>query len=146
MSTEELRHLLPACNAALNSLSAVLLVLGWLTIRRRWITAHKSCMLAALVVSALFLACYLYYHFAVQTTKPFGGPSWLRPVYLGILISHVVLAMVVTPMALLTAYLGLRNRLTGHVRLARWTLPLWLYVSVTGVVVYVMLYQLYPSP
>ncbi len=145
MGNDELRQLLPAVNATLNGVSAVLLVLGWVTVKRRWIGAHKACMLGALVVSGLFLACYLYYHVAVQQGQatPFLGQGWIRPVYYVILFSHVILAMVVTPLALVTAYLGWRNRLVGHVRLARWTLPLWLYVSVTGVVVYLMLYQLF---
>jgi len=146
MSTDQLRELLPLLNACLNSVSAVLLVCGWLMIKRRWIAAHKRCMLTALVVSALFLASYLYYHLALQDPElsKFQGQGWIRWVYFPLLISHVILAVVVTPLALVTAYLGLRNRLSGHVRIARWTLPLWLYVSVTGVVVYVMLYQLYP--
>jgi uncharacterized membrane protein YozB (DUF420 family) len=148
MTTEELRQLLPTINAGLNGLSAVLLVLGWVAIRRRRVTAHKGLMLAALAVSGLFLACYLYYHFALQDPElsKFRGEGWVRPVYFVILISHVVLAVVVTPLALVTAYLGLRDRLAAHVRVARWTLPVWLYVSVTGVVVYVMLYRLYPLP
>src|SRR5262245_17612213 len=144
MGPEELQHLLPALNACLNSTSAVLLVLGWVAVKRRWITAHKVCMLGALVVSALFLASYLYYHFPVMggRSTPYSHDDWTRPVYHVVLISHIVLAIVVTPLALITAFLGLRGRLTGHVRLARWTLPLWLYVSVTGVVVYLMLYRL----
>jgi uncharacterized membrane protein YozB (DUF420 family) len=148
MGPDELRRLLPAVNAGLNSASAVLLVLGWIAIKRRWITVHKGMMLAALVVSGLFLASYLYYHFGVQDPElsKFRGEGWVRPAYFALLISHVILAVVVTPMALVTAYLGLRDRLTAHVRLARWTLPLWLYVSVTGVIVYVMLYQLYLPP
>jgi uncharacterized membrane protein YozB (DUF420 family) len=143
MTVEELRQLLPAVNAGLNTVSAVLLVLGWITIKRRWIAAHKTCMLTAVVVSAMFLACYLYYHFALQDPElsKFRGEGWIRPLYFAILISHVVLAIVVTPLVLITAYLGLRDRLKSHVRLARWTMPMWLYVSVTGVVVYWMLYR-----
>jgi putative membrane protein len=146
MGTEELRQLLPTVNAILNSISAVLLVIGWVTVKRRWIAVHKACMLAALAVSGLFLASYLYYHFALQDPElsRFRGEGWIRPAYFVILISHVVLAIVVTPLALVTAYLGLRDRLTNHVRIARWTMPLWLYVSVTGVIVYLMLYRLYP--
>jgi uncharacterized membrane protein YozB (DUF420 family) len=147
MNPEVLRQLLPAVNAALNGTSAVLLILGWIAVKRRWINAHKGCMLAALAVSGVFLASYLYYHFALQDPElsKFRGEGWIRPVYFAILISHVVLAMVVTPLALVTAYLGWRDRLARHVRLARWTLPLWLYVSVTGVLVYLMLYQWYPA-
>ena len=106
----------------------------------------KACMLAALLVSGLFLGSYLYYHFAVLNGQPtrFGGEGVVRLVYLLILLSHTLLAVAVAPLALRVTYLGLRNRLGRHMALARWTLPLWLYVSVTGVVVYWMLYQLYP--
>lgn len=148
MSDDELRRLLPAVNALLNSTSAVLLVAGYLAVRGRRIALHKACMLSALAVSALFLACYLYYHFALQDPKlsGFRGEGWVRPVYYVILITHIVLAAAVAPLAPLTAFLGLTDRLPRHVRLARWTLPIWLYVSVTGVVVYWMLYRLYPPP
>jgi protein SCO1/2/putative membrane protein len=137
---------LPSINAALNGTCAVLLAVGYLLIRGRFIRAHKVIMLSALTVSAVFLASYLYYHFAVLRGEPtrFTGEGWVRPVYYGVLLSHTVLAVVVAPLALTITYLGLRNRLVRHVRLARWTLPLWIYVSVTGVVVYWMLYQLYP--
>lgn len=139
---------LPALNAILNATSAVLLVLGYTAIRRRRIGLHQTCMLTALAVSALFLASYLYYHFVVRggQATPFGGPEGVRSAYLVILRSHYLLAMAAAPLAITTAYLGLRGRLVRHVRLARWTLPIWLYVSVTGVVVYWMLYQLYPPP
>jgi protein SCO1/2/putative membrane protein len=138
---------LPAVNATLNGASAVILLLGYGAIRRRWVGLHKACMLLALTVSALFLASYLYYHFAVRGGEPtrFQGPDAARYVYLAVLLSHTVLAVVVAPLALFTAYQGLRDQLARHVRVARWTLPLWLYVSVTGVVVYWMLYQLYPA-
>jgi protein SCO1/2/putative membrane protein len=136
----------PTVNASLNGLAGLLIVAGYVTVRRRWITLHKVCMVAALGVSALFLACYLYYHLLIQHGQPtlFTGEGPARYVYLAILGSHTVLAVIVTPLALVSAYLGWRNRLTRHVTIARWTLPLWLYVSVTGVVVYVMLYHLYP--
>jgi uncharacterized membrane protein YozB (DUF420 family) len=103
-------------------------------------------MLTALVVSTLFLVSYVYYHFGVKGGErtTFAGEGWVRPVYYAVLLSHMVLAAVVVPLALFTAYLGLRDKLPRHVRLARWTLPLWLYVSVTGVVVYWMLYHLFP--
>jgi protein SCO1/2/putative membrane protein len=138
---------LPAINAGLNGTCALLLVAGYVAIRRRRVTLHTACMLAALAVSAVFLACYLYYHFVVLDGRPTGfqGEGLIRPVYFAILLSHTVLAAVVTPLALVTATLGLRGRLARHTRLARWTLPLWLYVSLTGVVVYLLLYQLYPS-
>jgi uncharacterized membrane protein YozB (DUF420 family) len=137
---------LPRLNASLNGVSTVLLVLGYVAIRRRWVRFHKSLMLAALAVSAAFLASYLYYHVVVQrgSAQPFGGAGAIATFYYTVLFSHIVLAAVVAPLALITAGLGLRGRLSGHVWLARWTLPLWLYVSVTGVVVYWMLYQLYP--
>jgi uncharacterized membrane protein YozB (DUF420 family) len=153
MDNELLRQWLPAVNATLNGTSAGILVLGYLAIRGRRVTLHKVCMFLALGVSALFLASYLYYHFAVLGGRPTSfseraheAPDWVRYAYYGILLSHTLLAVVVAPLALVTAYLGVRDRLAGHVRLARWTLPLWLYVSVTGVVVYWMLYRLYPGP
>ena len=138
---------LPTLNTVLNASCTVLLLLGYATIKRRLVTLHKTCMLTALAVSAAFLASYLYYHFVVRGGKatPFAGPSDVRPIYYTILYSHMVLAAVATPLALFTAWQGLRNRLDRHVRFARWTLPIWLYVSITGVVVYWMLYQLYPS-
>jgi protein SCO1/2 len=142
---------LPAINAVLNSTCAALIVLGYVLVRARRVTAHKVCMIAALLVSAVFLASYLYLHFVVLEGKATrfaerapDAPSSVAGVYYGVLLSHTVLAVIVTPMALISAYLGLRDRIAGHVRLARWTLPLWLYVSVTGVVVYWMLYRLYP--
>jgi protein SCO1/2/putative membrane protein len=140
------QYRLPAVNASLNGLSALLLSVGYLAIRRRNVSLHKGCMLAALGVSALFLTCYLYYHLAVKQGEPtpFTGSGWVRPAYFAILLSHTVLAAAVAPLALYTAYQGLQGRLSRHVKVARWTWPLWLYVSVTGVVVYWMLYQLYP--
>jgi putative membrane protein len=139
---------LPALNAALNATSAILLTLGFSAIRRRAVTFHKTCMLSALAVSAGFLASYLYYHFVVKNGRPtpFLAQGWVRPVYFTLLLSHTLLAAVVAPLAIYTAYQGLRGRLKRHVRIARWTLPIWLYVSVTGVMVYMMLYRLYPTP
>jgi len=139
---------LPSLNALLNGVCALLLVGGYTAIRRRAINVHKAFMLTALAVSIAFLASYLYYHFAVKGGQPtpFSAEGSPRAVYFTVLISHTILAAAVAPMALITAYLGLRGRLAKHVRLARWTLPIWLYVSVTGVVVYWMLYRLYPAP
>lgn len=134
---------LPAVNAALNSLATVLLVVGWLLIRARRERAHKIAMLSAFAVSCLFLACYLVYHYHVGSVR-FSGPSGVRAVYLAILASHIVLAATVPFLAGITIYLGLADRRAAHRRLARWTLPIWLYVSITGVVIYVMLYHLYP--
>jgi protein SCO1/2/putative membrane protein len=143
MAGGPLRVVLPRLNAFLNSTCAILLLLGYAAIRGRRETLHKVCMLSALAVSALFLASYLYYHFAILHGQPtrFQGHGWVRTLYFSVLLSHTALAVVVAPMALFTAYQGLRDRRPRHVRLARWTLPLWLYVSVTGVVVYLMLYQ-----
>ena len=142
----QLTKVLPAVNASLNGTCGLLLVIGYVLIRARHVLAHKVCMLAALAVSAVFLACYLFYHFAVLDGQPtrFSGEGAVRSLYFGILLSHTLLAVVVAPLALTVTYLGLRDRLALHRRLARWTLPVWLYVSVTGVVVYWMLYHLYP--
>ena len=124
----------------------MLLLLGYAAIRGRRVLIHQTCMLAALAVSAVFLTSYLYYHFAVLDGQPtrFSGEGAVRTLYLAILLSHTLLAVAVAPLALRVTYLGLRNRLARHITLARWTLPLWLYVSITGVVVYWMLYHLYP--
>jgi putative membrane protein len=132
---------LPALNASLNALSTVFLVLGYVFIRRRNETAHKRCMIAALVTSAVFLASYVLYHYNAGS-RPFTGQGTIRTVYFLILGTHVPLAAAIVPLALVTAYRGLSDQRSRHVRIARWTLPLWLYVSVTGVLVYLMLYQL----
>jgi putative membrane protein len=133
---------LPALNATLNGLAAMLLVTGYVMIRRGHRERHKRCMLAALATSALFLVSYVVYH-ANAGSRPFPGEGAIRVAYFAILISHVVLATAILPLALMTAARGLTGRFDRHVRLARWTLPIWLYVSVTGVVIYVMLYQMY---
>ena len=140
------RYVLPAVNAVLNGICTVLLILGYVSIRRRMEGLHKVCMWSALVASVVFLSSYLYFHFAVLDGQPtrFRGEGFIRPVYFGVLLSHTVLAVVVAPLAIVTVVLGSLERRPRHVKLARWTLPLWLYVSITGVVVYVMLYQLYP--
>jgi protein SCO1/2 len=144
---------LPSLNALLNAISGLLLVAGYVAVRRRYIAVHKTCMLSALAVSAVFLASYLYFHFVVMDGKPTrfsdrapSAPQWVQWTYLTILLTHTALAAVVAPLAITTATFGLRNRIQRHMRLARWTLPIWLYVSVTGVVVYWMLYRLYPAP
>lgn len=136
---------LPIVNAFLNGTSAVLLSAGYLLIRRKRVTAHKICMLSAFGVSSLFLISYLTYHYHTGS-MPFGGTGFIRAVYFTILISHTILAATIVPLALVTLSRALKGRFQKHVRIARWTLPLWLYVSVTGVVVYLMLYQLYPQP
>ncbi|HSF33463.1 MAG TPA: DUF420 domain-containing protein [Candidatus Tectomicrobia bacterium] len=134
---------LPVVNAALNATSAVLLASGYGFIRRRQITAHKGCMVAACATSALFLLSYLTYHYHVGS-MPFRGQGWVRPLYFTILISHTILAATIVPLALTTLFRAWKADFSKHVRIARWTLPIWLYVSVTGVIIYVMLYQLFP--
>ena len=133
---------LPALNATLNGIAAVFLVVGYICIRKGAWTAHKTCMLAALTTSALFLVSYVIYHINAGS-RPFPGTGPIRFVYLAILITHIILAAVILPMALVTAARGLAARYDRHVRIARWTLPIWLYVSVTGVVIYLMLYRMY---
>jgi uncharacterized membrane protein YozB (DUF420 family) len=133
---------LPALNATLNAIATVFLVSGYLLIRRGRRTAHERCMLGALVTSALFLASYVIYH-ANAGSRPFPGEGAVRVVYFAILMTHVPLAAAILPLALTTTVRGLRGQFDRHTRIARWTFPLWLYVSVTGVVIYVMLYQLY---
>ena len=134
---------LPALNAGLNTLSALFLLLGFLCIRRRRIAAHRACMVSALGTSTLFLLSYLTYHFQVGTTR-FTATGWIRPLYFTILTTHTVLAVVIVPLVLLTLRRALRREFPRHARLARWTLPLWFYVSVTGVVIYVLLYRVAP--
>jgi uncharacterized membrane protein YozB (DUF420 family) len=132
---------LPALNASLNGLAAVLLIAGYVLIRRGHVAAHRACMLAAFATSTLFLTSYLYYHAQVGS-RPFTGQGGVRGVYFTVLISHTILAALVPPLALVTLYQALRGRFAAHRAIARWTLPIWLYVSVTGVVVYWMLYRL----
>jgi uncharacterized membrane protein YozB (DUF420 family) len=132
---------LPAVNATLNAISAVLLVIGYVLVRQRRLDQHRRVMIAAFSTSVLFLICYLIYHANVGS-KPFPGQGPIRTVYFFILITHIVLAALVPPMAIVTLVRALRERFDAHRRLARWTLPIWLYVSVTGVIVYVMLYQM----
>ena len=133
----------PALNATLNATSAILLTAGYRFIRRRQITAHKRCMLAAGATSALFLVSYLTYHYYVGS-MPFRGRGWVRPLYFTILISHTILAAAIVPLALITLFRAWKADFARHARLARWTWPIWMYVSVTGVIIYVMLYQLFP--
>ncbi|MFQ5828445.1 MAG: DUF420 domain-containing protein [Candidatus Methylomirabilia bacterium] len=136
---------LPAVNASLNGTAAALLTAGYLFIRRRKVTAHKTCMLTAFGVSVLFLVSYVIYHYQVGS-KPFEGQGWIRGVYFTLLISHITLAALIVPLALTTTYRAWRGQFAQHMSIARWTLPVWLYVSVTGVVVYWMLYHLAPQP
>ncbi len=132
----------PALNAGLNATSAVLIATGIGLIRAGRRQAHRGVMIAAVVSSTLFLASYLCYHYHVGSVR-FAGQGWIRPVYFGILLTHTVLAALVVPLVIVTLARGLRERFDRHKAIARWTYPIWLYVSVTGVVIYVMLYRVY---
>jgi len=131
---------LATVNAALNATAAVLIGTGFYYIKRKNIPAHKACMVAAMVVSALFLASYLFYHYNVGSVR-FTKQGWIRNVYFPLLLTHTVLAAVVLPMVLRTGFLAFRGRFRNHVAIARWTFPIWMYVSITGVIVYLMLYH-----
>jgi uncharacterized membrane protein YozB (DUF420 family) len=135
-------HSLPPVNAALNATATVLLLWGRQMIRKRRIEAHRKIMISAFVVSSVFLICYLTYHFSVRVVTTFAHPGPIRYVYYAILITHVLLAFTVPPLALVTLYRAWRGWYDKHARIARWTYPIWLYVSVTGVIVYLMLYQM----
>jgi len=132
----------PALNATLNGASAVLILTGRAFIARREVNRHRACMIAAVGTSSLFLAGYLYYHAHVGSVR-FPGQGWARALYLAILISHTILAAAVPPLVLTSLTFALREKFDRHRRIARWTYPIWLYVSVTGVVVYIMLYRIY---
>jgi uncharacterized membrane protein YozB (DUF420 family) len=133
---------LPLVNASLNGLATILLIAGYICIRQRRIAAHRAAMIAAFATSVLFLVSYLVYH-AHTGSRPFPGRGAIRGVYFVILITHIVLAATIPPLAGVTLWRAYRGRFDRHVRVARWTLPLWLYVSITGIVVYVMLYRMY---
>jgi len=132
---------LPALNATFNTISTVLLITGWVFIRRGDRQKHKACMIAALITSGLFLTSYVIYHAQVGSV-PFRRTGWIRTVYFSVLIPHVILAAAVVPPILITVSRGLSAKYDKHRRIARWTLPIWLYVSVTGVIVYLMLYRM----
>lgn len=132
----------PPLDATLNGTTAILLMIGHNFIKRGAVAKHRATMFAAFITSSVFLACYLYYHFHVGSVR-FRGVGWSRPLYFSILISHTVLAAVVVPMILTTLTLALTNKFERHRRLARWTYPIWMYVSITGVIVYLMLYKLF---
>jgi uncharacterized membrane protein YozB (DUF420 family) len=136
---------LPALNAALNALSAGFLTAGYVCIKRGQRIAHRNCMVSALITSALFLASYLTYHITVQTVTRFRDPAWFRPIYLVILLTHTVLAAVIGPLVLVTVIRAGRQQFDRHKAIARWTWPLWMYVSVTGVLIYLLLYQVFPQ-
>ncbi len=133
-------HDLPAVNATLNGLSGILLATGYVLIRMRRIELHRKVMISAFITSSLFLVCYLVYHAQVGSVR-FVRQGFVRPLYFTILITHVTLAATVVPLAIITLTRGLKGRFTQHRRIARWTFPIWMYVSVTGVLVYVLLYQ-----
>jgi len=130
----------PVINATLNGTSAILLLIGHSLIKRGRMAAHRAVMLTAVATSALFLSSYLYYHYHVGSVH-FRGPGWSRPIYFSILISHTILAAVIVPLIIITLIRALRERFDRHAAIARWTYPLWIYVSVTGVIVYFMLYH-----
>ncbi len=133
-------HALPAINASLNAISGVLLLIGYALMRARRIDLHRRVMIAAFATSSLFLVCYLIYHAQVGSVR-FTREGFVRPVYFTVLITHVTLAAAVLPLAIITLTRGLKGRYPRHRAIARWTFPIWLYVSVTGVLVYVLLYQ-----
>ena len=145
MTLGEVGDTLAAVNASLNATSALALLVGWISIRSRNVHAHRAAMVTALTASALFLVFYVT-RVALTGTHEFAGVGWARTAYFAILLTHTVLAAAVPFLAVATIYRGLRNDVARHVRLARITLPIWLYVSVTGVLVYVLLYHLYPAP
>ena len=139
-------HDLPAVNATLNGLSAVLLALGFFFIKRGNKIAHRNCMISAFCTSVIFLGCYLTYHAMVKTITHFVEPAWFRPIYLTILITHTILAAAIVPLILVTLHRARKQNFEAHKKIARWTWPLWMYVSVTGVVIYLLLYQIFPQP
>lgn len=136
---------LPLLNACLNGLSAVFLTIGFVFIRRQNKTAHRNCMVAAFTTSILFLVFYLTYHFNTEVVTRFREPEWFRPIYLAILLTHTLLAVVVVPLVLLTLHRAVKGRFESHRAIARWTWPVWMYVSVTGVLIYLLLYQIFPQ-
>ena len=136
---------LPAVNACLNGLSAVFLTTGYVFIRRGNKIAHRNCMVSAFVTSTIFLICYLTYHFTVRTVTRFEKPEWFRPIYLSILFSHLALALAIIPLALMTLRRAVKGRFELHKKVARWTWPIWMYVSVTGVIIYLLLYRIFPQ-
>jgi putative membrane protein len=143
-------HDLPAVNASLNALSAIFLAAGYIFIRQKNRIAHRNCMVAAFITSIVFLVSYLTYHTYLGVVLHRGPtrflePQWFRPIYIVILITHTVLAMVIVPLILVTLYRAWRQNIAAHKRIARWTWPLWIYVSVTGVLVYLLLYQIFPQ-
>lgn len=141
---------LPAVNAGLNGLCTALLTAGFIFIKRGNKLAHRNCMIAALVTSTVFLACYLTYHYQMKQVygeahTRFLEPAWFRPIYLAILLTHLLGAFAIVPLVIMTTSRALRERFEAHKKIARWTWPIWMYVSVTGVVIYLLLYQIFPQ-
>lgn len=141
---------LPAVNACLNSLSTLLLTAGFILIKRGNKNAHRNCMIGALVTSSVFLVCYVFYHYKMKQAygeahTKFLDPAWFRPIYLAILFTHLIGAFLIVPLVLVTVSRALRQRFDLHKKIARWTWPIWMYVSVTGVVIYLLLYQIFPQ-
>ncbi|MBA4150183.1 MAG: DUF420 domain-containing protein [Verrucomicrobia bacterium] len=134
----------PAINASLNGLSSLFLLIGYVMIRKGRQIAHRNCMIAAFSTSVVFLACYLTYHYLAGSTR-FVEPQWFRPIYLTILLTHTVLAVVIVPLIFMSFSRALKGRYELHKKISRWTWPLWMYVSVTGVVIYLLLYQIFPQ-
>ena len=135
---------LPAVNASLNALSAVFLTAGYIFIKRGRPRAHRNCMVGALAASVIFLGCYVYYHFHAGRTV-FKDPAWFRPIYLTILLTHTILAVAIVPMVIITVTRAAKARFELHKRIARWTWPIWMYVSTTGVLIYFLLYHFFPQ-
>ncbi|HEY3852782.1 MAG TPA: DUF420 domain-containing protein [Verrucomicrobiae bacterium] len=138
-------HDLPAVNATLNGLSAIFLGAGYWFIRKKNVPAHRACMISAFTTSVLFLCCYLTYHIVVKAVTKFLEPAWFKPFYFTLLASHIILAFVIIPLILITLTRAAMGQFDRHRAIARWTWPLWMYVSVTGVMVYLILYQIYPQ-
>ena len=141
---------LPAVNACLNGFSAIFLTAGYCFIRKQNKIAHRNCMVSAFITSVLFLICYITYHSYVayvlhKGPTVFKDPAWFRPIYLTILLTHTVLAVVIVPMVLMTLNRAIKQRFELHKKIARWTWPIWMYVSVTGVVIYLLLYKIFPQ-
>lgn len=141
---------LPAVNACLNSLSTALLTAGFIFIKRGNKLAHQKCMIGALVTSMVFLACYVTYHYKMKQVygeahTKFVDPAWFRPIYLAILFTHLIGAFAIVPLVLITTTRAFKQRFEAHKKIARWTWPIWMYVSVTGVVIYFLLYQIFPQ-
>tara|TARA_Y100001960_G_C14748999_1_gene867326 strand:+ start:2033 stop:2512 length:480 start_codon:yes stop_codon:yes gene_type:complete len=136
---------LPLINASLNALATLFLTFGYFFIKKGNKSAHKKCMISAFITSAVFLTCYLIYHFNTEVVTSFENPDWFRPFYLIILVTHIILAVVILPLIFMTFSRALKARYELHKKIAKWTWPLWMYVSITGVLIYLLLYQIFPQ-